>query len=266
MTLDTIRTRPVAKSTGTQAIVAPDVRKTMKRDEISLAIDVFTPETLPMARLAEYLQQFSELVGSAEHVHFSKVAKGSAICRAFVDPPAMPKVRERIEAVLTGNASKNALRAHSQIDDLLAADNATGGIFIGEEQVIEFPGRRRSAAERIGPVRRSCSIEGQIFSIGGKDDTINVHIRDKQQTYRCEVSIELAKKLAPHFLSGKVRLFGQGDWYRADGRWEVSRFLAVDFTILDNETLPATLANLREAFADVDAADFIPTMEKLRHE
>ena len=60
----------------------------MKREEISFDIDVFTPETLPMARLAEYLAKFSELLGNAENVHFSRLMKGSAKCKAFVDPEA----------------------------------------------------------------------------------------------------------------------------------------------------------------------------------
>ena len=35
----------------------------MKRYEITLEIDIFTPATLPMSRLAQYLAEFSELLG-----------------------------------------------------------------------------------------------------------------------------------------------------------------------------------------------------------
>ena len=128
------------------------------------------------------------------------------------------------------------------------------------------PGRRRASKERVGPVRRTTSIEGQIFQIGGKDDTINVHLRDKQTIYRCEVSVDLAKRLAPLFLTGKVRLFGYGDWYRVDSQWEMGSFTAVDFVELDRTTIHETLAGLRKVFADVAAEDFTQTMEVLRHE
>src|SRR5258706_6917806 len=157
----------------------------MKREEITLEIDVFTPETLPMARLAQYLAEFSELLGHEANVHFARLSKGSARCKAFADVQVAPKIRERVESVVDGSAPNNAFRAHVAIDDLLAADNAIGGVYLGEERVIDFPGRRRANKEKIGPVRRSTSIEGQIFSLGGKDDTINVHLRHKNQTYRC---------------------------------------------------------------------------------
>jgi len=37
------------------------------------------PETLPMARLAEYLARLAVLFGHQDQVYFSKVRKGSAI-------------------------------------------------------------------------------------------------------------------------------------------------------------------------------------------
>jgi hypothetical protein len=236
----------------------------VKREEITLEIDVFTPDTLPMARLAQYLAQFSELLGHEANVHFSRLMKGSAKCKAFADAQVVPKIRERVESVVDGSAPRQALKAHGAIDDLLAADNAIGGVSLGKERVIEFPGRRRSHKERIGPVHRSTSIEGQIFSLGGKDNTINVHLRHKDQAYRCEVSIELARKLAPYFLNGAVRLFGQGDWYRVDSVWQMANFTAIDFVPLESTKLSESINDLREVFATVSGEDFLRTMEDLR--
>jgi hypothetical protein len=236
----------------------------VKREEITLEIDVFTPDTLPMARLAQYLEQFSELLGHEANVHFSRLMEGSARCKAFADTQVAPKIRERVEAVVDGSAPKSALKAHGAIDDLLAADNAIGGVYLGEEKIIEFPGRRRATREKVGPVRRTTSIEGQIFSLGGKDDTINVHLRNKDQAYRCEVSVDLARKLAPYFLNGNVRLFGQGDWYRVDSVWQMANFTAVDFVPLEKNKLSESIADLREIFSDVSGEDFLRTMEELR--
>ena len=39
-------------------------------------IDAFTPETVPMARLAGYMADFAELLGHREHVHFGKLKQG----------------------------------------------------------------------------------------------------------------------------------------------------------------------------------------------
>lgn len=236
----------------------------MKRGEITLEIDVFTPDTLPMSRLAQYLTAFSELLGHEANVHFSRLTKGSANCRAFADVQVVPKIRERVESVINGNAPKSALKAHAAIDDLLAADNAIGGVYLEKEKVIEYPGRRRAMKEKVGPVRRATTIDGQIFSLGGRDETINVHLRNKQQTYRCEVSIDLARKLASHFLTGNVRLFGQGEWYRIGSKWEMARFIAVDFIELDSGDLRESIDSLRGIFSGIAEEGFVDAMRELR--
>jgi hypothetical protein len=40
-------------------------------------IDAFTPETIPMARLADYMASFAELLGHCEYVHLEKLKPGS---------------------------------------------------------------------------------------------------------------------------------------------------------------------------------------------
>jgi hypothetical protein len=236
----------------------------MKREEFTLEIDIFTPSTIPMSRLAEYLQQFSELLGHEANVHFSKLGKGSLLCKAYAEEQVAPKVRERVASVVDGTAPKPALKAHSMIDDLLAADNGIGGIYSGEEKIIEFPGRRRAIKERIGPVQRSTTLDGQIYSIGGRDDTINVHLRRKDKTVKCEVSIELARRLAPFFLAGNIRLFGRGDWYRVDSVWEMTAFTAVDFIELDGCTLGESIGQIRDVFAGVSGDGLLSEMNELR--
>ncbi len=87
------------------------------------------------------------------------------------------------------------MKAFADVDDLLAEDNAIAEVFIGKSRVIEFPGRRRASAEEFGPVKRTASIDGQIFSIGGKDQTINVHLRNGEKELKCVVSVKLARRV-----------------------------------------------------------------------
>ena len=156
------------------------------------------------------------------------------------------------------------MRARQEIDDLLAEDNAIGHVALGEARVVEFPGRRRAAHEKIGPVRRATAAEGQIFSIGGKDETINVHLRNKAEEIRAEVSIALARDLAPYFLTGRVRLYGEGDWYRIDGIWTRSNFTATAFVPLNGHSLADAVDSLREVFSGVAPDGFISAMAELR--
>lgn len=233
---------------------------------VSLSIDAFTPDTLPMSRLADYLKPFSAMLGSEANVHFEKVEEGSAMLRARIDQPAAPKVHERIHAVASRTAPKAAMKAFSEIDDLLAKDNAVGHIALGRQSVVVFPGRRRASHETIGPVRRSTSVEGQIFSIGGKDDTINVHLQNGEDDIRCVVSVGMARQLGQHLRGRKVRLFGDGLYFRVDGSWQRKSFTATEFVLLDESPLNTALASVRDVFSGVDADAFMATMLDLRHE
>lgn len=236
----------------------------MKREEVSLIIDVFNSSTLPMARLADYLKPFAAMLGSEAHVHFERVADGSAECKAFVEPHAAPKVRERVNGVAAGSAPKVAMNAHGAIDDLLLEDNAVAHVALNGRNVIEFPGRMRAAHETIGPVRRATSIEGQIFSIGGKDETINVYLNDGQREIKCVVSVELARRLGTHLRGARIRFFGQGMWYRIDGSWQMKGFTADDFTPLDEAPLDGTIKSIQATFLGIDAKEFLATMLELR--
>jgi hypothetical protein len=97
----------------------------MKREPIVLTIDAFTPDTLPMSRLAEYLKPFAAMLGGEANVHFDRVFEGSAACSAFVEPQDAPKVRERVQGISSKTAPKSAMKAYADIDDLLAKDNAS---------------------------------------------------------------------------------------------------------------------------------------------
>lgn len=237
----------------------------MGRKEFSLKIDSFTPDTLPMARLAEYLQQFAALLGHEDCVHFRKLVGGSALLVADADSHAEPKITRRLSEVVDGTAPRSALKARKTIDDLLAADNAIGHVSVAGAIVLEFQGRRRAEVERIGPVRRQTSIEGQIFQIGGKDATINIHLVDGPRLHRCVVSVDLAKKLAQHFLGSKVRIVGEGDFYRQGEEWVVSNFVGRDFVLLSEQSLHDSIDGIRSLFRDVDGPDMNRLMSELRN-
>jgi hypothetical protein len=106
---------------------------------------------------------------------------------------------------------------------------------------------------------------GQIFSIGGKDETINVQLKDGERELRCVVPISLARDLGPHLRGGKVRLFGRGFWSRVDGYWTMKSFAAETFVVLDQKSLHSSIATIRKHLEGVDPDDFMSTMNELRH-
>jgi hypothetical protein len=107
-----------------------------------LQIDAFTPASIPMARLAEYMANFAALLGHEEHVHFDKLKPGSLAVVSRVDPVAQHKVQRRLDEVRYGTAPKTAMDSFREIDD---PKNGGRGHALNREMVaIVQYGQRRS--------------------------------------------------------------------------------------------------------------------------
>ena len=193
----------------------------MATQEYRFKIDAFTPETLPMKRLAEYMDELATLFGSQERVHFLRLEKGSATLVQMVEHEHIPKVKERLEGVKRRNAPQDAIDAYSIIDKMLAQDNATGILeakLLGNRKtakIIEFPGRNRESVEQFGPVTQQGTIDGVLVRIGGTDETVPVLLLEEDKIRRyCTCTREIARRLAPYLFAGTLRVFGTGTWRR----------------------------------------------------
>lgn len=215
-------------------------------DVYELHIDAFTPKTISMARLAEYMADFAELLGHHQQVHFEKLREGSLVLASRVESVALNKVRRRIEEVRYGNAPKPARRAYQSIDNRLADDNAVGKIVRGSSEVIPFPGRTRVAERSLGPVEQTGTLDGEVIQIGGRDETINVHLRTAEDIVTCITTKAIARRLAQHLFGPPVRLTGVGMWSRSEsGKWALRKFTVHDFETLDQTSLPRLFESLR---------------------
>lgn len=211
-----------------------------------LHIDVFTPDSIPMSRLAGYMAQFAELLGNREHVRFARLGGGSLTMAAQVNEVAIRKVDRRIDEIRYGTAPISAQRAFQTIDYMLAEDRANGQLRRGRAKLIEFPGRSRHVEEKIGPVQQTGFIDGEVIQIGGRDETINVHIRTAGQFVTCVTNREAARKLAAYLFGGPVRIYGNGTWARLEsGAWELKKFIIASFSPLDETPLSKVFEGLR---------------------
>jgi hypothetical protein len=213
-----------------------------------LIADGYSPATLPLERLAQYLVEFARLLGEGDHIHFQTIEEGSVRLKVSVDEPAQPIVRERVRAIRDGGGPRDARKAYDALDELLRKDNATGEL-AGDDGaiIIAFPGAKRPEPLVFGPFRQDCTLDGQIFRIGGKDETKHVHIRDGAAEFTDLVASEAVALRLRHYLFGAVlRFHGEGAWFRhGDGSWELRGFRINDFEELEDRPLSDVIASLR---------------------
>ncbi|MBN8982096.1 MAG: hypothetical protein J0I29_12600 [Rhizobiales bacterium] len=229
------------------------------RTEYRFKIDAYTPDTIPMARLSEYMAQLALLLGEQTAVHFHKLTKGSTILNARVEREAAPKVRDRIARVRTSDAPAEPMKAYAALNKLLRDDNAIGVLRDDSPRgiVIRFPGREL-ALEKFPTIRQQGSIDGIVTGIRGRDATAHVILQSEgQQLSGCEIRDRaLAKQLAAKYLE-PVRLFGRGRWTRdADGVWQLENFKVESFDALDDSSLSKALDELRALPLEWDEHEF----------
>lgn len=217
-------------------------------------IDVYTPETLPMERLAEYMLRFAKVLGEPERVHFVDVEDGSATLLARTEEVAVPKVEQRLADAARGQGDPVALKALQELDDMLANDNAIGQVLDeGGAEIITLQGRNRPRPLEYGPFREDGVLEGVVIKIGGTGETVPTWLRDSERIHRCGARRPLARRLAKHYDGGLLRVSGTGSWVRlATGGWLMRFFEIKSFELLDD----APLADVIKRLQGVEGADW----------
>lgn len=216
--------------------------------EYRFEIDAFTPTTISMKRLYEYIGDLINLFGNEENVHFLRVDEGSAAPIVFVDPPpAIVRVERRLLAVKTQSASVRATKAFQALNNKLGEDNAIARLYSKQGELLYFPGRELSTSPEIGPVREPGSLEGEIIGIAGRDESVQIYLREGQRMLTCTTNTrEMARAIAKHLFEGKVRVFGEGKWKRTKtGEWELYEFIVDSFTPLKIEPIGEVVSRLR---------------------
>ena len=224
----------------------------MDHDErLIFYIDAYSPDSIPMAKLAEYMADFASLLGRDHAVHFAGLQKGSTKIAARVEFEDVPKVTARLNEIRRGNSTKDTAKIFDQIDNRLANDNAIGRVYVEREQgelneLLAFPGRTRPKAQSYGPFNQEGHLDGLLIAVGGKDDTISLRLQNGETTYaNCDTNRTIARELGKHLFE-PVRIHGTGRWMReATGKWILLRFRVHRFDVLGTSSLQDTVAALR---------------------
>ena len=212
------------------------------------AIDAYNVGSLPMARLAEYMADLARLFGHADHVHFDGFEADGAVLVQRVDQQAGPAVRERLRSASQNGTPVDVAEPLKAINLRLAKDKASGSLReAGGHEVIHFPGCKQHQPRTFGPFRQQGTFDGMLIRVGGKDDTVPVHLQDRTAIHICHATRDMARQLAPHLYQGTLRVWGDGRWERdEDGRWTLKRFDISKFELLDDAPLSQVVQRLRE--------------------
>ena len=209
----------------------------------------YTPATLPMARLAEYLSDLAIVLGEKDRVHFVELRESSAAIVHALDHEAAPKVRARIQAARAKDAEPEVMSAIERIDRRLRADNGYGVLRAAGDpdgRLLYFPGASKELDEEYGPFCEQAQLYGIPISVGGKKSIVNVNLQDGETTHYCDATREVALQIAPLMFHCHVRIYCIGRFFRdAEGQWVMKAFRISNFEKLDARPLAETVERLR---------------------
>lgn len=216
----------------------------------TLYINAYTPATIPMVRLARYMQNFAEMLGHEAAVHFEALKDGSTRLVTRIDHEDVPKIAAHLDQIKRGDGTPDTMNAQAAIDRLLAEDNATGFLYEGEDEgakVIIFPGVTKPKPSIYGPFNQEGSLDGILISVSGADDTVHIQLQNGAIKHIGLITNrETARRLARHMYE-PVRVFGTGRWLRDEaGNWVLRSFrVGPDFDVLKPEKLKDAIDKMR---------------------
>ncbi len=196
---------------------------------------------LPMGKLVKYMSVLTELYGSVENVHFDSVSEGSAELNAWVDNEA--SYNAVIERSIL-NAQSNGTQ-YQRLVNLLEEDGFSGKLLDGNKSVlIHF---HTSKKEPPLFVSKIANVQGRLYSVGGKDNSIPVRIEGANgETYRCEATPEIAAYLGGQLFQ-QVRVTGESLWERKDNRWKLKKLKISSYEVIKKTKLKDAIKSLSKA-------------------
>jgi hypothetical protein len=237
-------------------------------EELVFVIPGHTPETMPLNRLIEYLQQISMVLGDPENLHLVAIKKSSVAPTFHLPKASAIQARERARRVQTGDGTKKQVDAFNRIRRMLRRDARDAGkpAFLqgpNSKVYLEIPVAPDDLGALAG-IRQASTVDGQLIRVGGagEDATLQVQDLDGRIMSGFTAKRALAKELAA-LMWEPIRLSGIGQWSRSDeGVWALDKMQVQSYERLEDEDLGLVLERLRSL--DVKWPD--NALERLRNE
>lgn len=218
--------------------------------EYVLKITGYTPKTLPLARLLEYLAPLVQIFGNTNGVHLSEIREGSAELVTTIDAVVGDDVDRRVALIDSPDAPPEVMDGVDDLNEQLRADKrdavllrraANDNVYL---EVRTFRGAAEPSPKAYGPYPQPTTIDAFLHRAGGKKPRLTL-IDPERKRIPAECTEETLKELR-HHLHEWLRLHGEGRWYRtARGKWELWGFTVTHFEPVANESLVAAVDRMR---------------------
>jgi hypothetical protein len=222
-------------------------------EELSFVIPGYTPDTIPLDRLIEYLQQMAVVLGDPTNLHLVAIRESSVSPVLHAPKATALEARERASRVPRGDGTKRQIDAYNRIRRMIRRD--VGGtehagrsalLKTADRVILEIPAAPDDSGVVDG-VRQATTIDGQLIRIGGagEDAALQVQDLDGRILSGFTAKRHLAKELA-QLLWEPVRLAGVGVWCRdSEGVWNLARMQVQSYERLEDEDASLTVERLR---------------------
>lgn len=221
-------------------------------EELEFVIPAYTPETMPLPRLLEYLTQIAAVVGVADDMHLIRIEKSSTKPVFKMPRETAARARERADAVRLGRGNQAQRTAYERIRQMVRRDGDKPASLSDRSGVILsfFPEEPPDAV--VATIRQPTTFDGALTRIGGVGDYSAVQMQDVSGKVYSGFSAprSLAKAMGG-LLFEPLRVTGIGNWERTRaGHWNLSKMLIQSYERMEDSAAEDIILRLHAAKVD----------------
>lgn len=220
------------------------------KSNYTFRINGCSPETLPMAHLARYLAEISNVLEGVNNVHFESITPGSARLNFSVAGESKSVAKTRLASVTSD--PKGAKRNIGRL--LKAHGYSSAKLYHGKMPMWTIAGKVADKGQIVS--MKNEALQGLLFDLGGKQDTVRAFLQASDgKEYRCKVDREIAEEMKSH-LWHQIQVIGDAEWLKepVKNEWVLSSFVISEFKPLKRASIRETfqaLSSLPSGWGDV---------------